>query len=265
MNHLPRLSRPPWHAKPAEKSIHFSPILEEVSRLDKDAVFERMKSSPQGLTDTEAAARVATTGPNIVAAGDRRGWPWRLLRSVRNPLVILLTALATVSFATGDARAGTVMALMVVLGVMLRLVQETRADSAAAKLKAMIKVTTAVVRGAKEEEIPLQGLVPGDVVTLSAGDMIPADVRLVAAKDLFVSQGPLTGESLPVEKLATPEARPEISPLEFTNICYLGTSVESGAATAVVVATGAQRSSTGVWGSEWMDGSLLGICDKPTR
>jgi Mg2+-importing ATPase len=132
------------------------------------------------------------------------------------------------------------MALMVVLGVMLRLVQETRADSAAAKLKAMIKVTTAVVRGAKEEEIPLQGLVPGDVVTLSAGDMIPADVRLVAAKDLFVSQGPLTGESLPVEKLATPEARPEISPLEFTNICYLGTSVESGAATAVVVATGAQ-------------------------
>jgi len=86
-------------------------------------------------------------------------------------------------------------------------VQESRADVAAEKLKAMINITATVVRAGKGEEIPLRQLVPGDVVTLSAGDMIPADVRLIAAKDLFISQGTLTGESLPVEKLETPDNR----------------------------------------------------------
>jgi Mg2+-importing ATPase len=123
-----------------------------------------------------------------------------LLTATRNPLVILLIVLAIISFATGDARAGTVMSLMVILGVSLRFVQEARADAAAAKLKAMITLTTAVVRAGKAEEIPLQDLAPGDVVTLCAGDMIPADVRIISAKDLFVSQATLTGESLPVEK-----------------------------------------------------------------
>ena len=89
-------------------------------------------------------------------------------------------------------------------------------------------------------EIPLKQLVPGDVVQLSAGDMIPADVRLIAANDLFITQGALTGESLPVEKHSARETRTGISPLELANLCFLGTSVESGAATAVVLATGAQ-------------------------
>jgi Mg2+-importing ATPase len=148
--------------------------------------------------------------------------------------------LAAISFATGDARAGFVMASMVVLGVLLRFVQETRADAAAERLKAMINVTATVVRAGKAEEIRLRQLVPGDVVKLSAGDMIPADVRLVAAKDLFITQATLTGESLPVEKLDTRETRKGVAPLELANICFLGTSVESGAATAVILATGAQ-------------------------
>ena len=92
------------------------------------------------------------------------------------------------------------MLVMVVLGVSLRFVQETRADNAAAKLKAMIKVTATVLRDGQPKEIPLQQLVPGDVVKLSAGDMIPGDVRLISAKDLFIIQATLTGESLPVEK-----------------------------------------------------------------
>src|SRR4029077_5815991 len=134
------------------------------------------------------------TGPNVVADGPHHGWPWRLFTAARNPLVILLIVLATLSFATGDARAGTVMTLMVLLGVSLRFVQEARADAAAEKLKAMISVTATVVRAGKEADIPLRQLVPGDVVKLSAGDMIPADVRLVSAKDLFIAQGTLTGE-----------------------------------------------------------------------
>ena len=227
-------------AKPPVHAIRFSPILAELARLEKSEVFTRMKSSPEGLSEADAESRLAEAGPNVIASEKHRGWLWRLLTATRNPLVILLIVLAIISFATGDARAGTVMSLMVILGVSLRFVQEARADAAAAKLKAMITLTTAVVRAGKAEEIPLEKLAPGDVVTLCAGDMIPADVRIISAKDLFVSQATLTGESLPVEKFDSRETREEVSPLEFSNTCFLGTSVESGAATAVVVATGAQ-------------------------
>jgi Mg2+-importing ATPase len=252
MNHLPKIIPATSPAKPADKSIHFSPILAEVAQLETSEVFTRMKTTPEGLSENEAANRLAEVGPNIVATGKHRGWPWRLLTATRNPLVILLGVLATISFATGDMRAGSVMTLMVSIGVLLRFVQEARADAAAEKLKAMINVTGTVVRAGKEEEIPLKQLVPGDVVKLSAGDMIPADVRLISANDLFISQATLTGESLPVEKLAARETRTGISPLELANICFLGTSVESGAATAVILATGAQT----YFGS--MAGSMVG-------
>ena len=119
----------------------------------------------------------------------------------------------------------------------MRFFQEARADKAAAKLKAMIKVTATCLRDGQMKELPLKELVPGDIVKLSAGDMIPADVRIMTSKDLFIIQASLTGESLPVEKHAR-ETRDNVSPLELCTICFLGTSVESGTATAVVVATG---------------------------
>ncbi|MEI6535066.1 MAG: magnesium-translocating P-type ATPase, partial [Verrucomicrobiaceae bacterium] len=211
-----------------------------------------MNTSAAGLNQNEADRRLVESGPNVVVSEKHRGWPWRLLTATRNPLVILLIVLAGISFATGDARAGSVMTLMIIIGVALRFVQESRADAAAAKLKAMITVTAAVIRDGKAGEISLKDLVPGDVVTLSAGDMIPADVRIIVAKDLFITQSALTGESVPVEKADSAESREDVSPLEFTNICFLGTSVESGAATAVVVATGAQT----YFGS--MAGSIVG-------
>jgi Mg2+-importing ATPase len=99
----------------------------------------------------------------------------------------------------------------------------------------MIHVTATVVRDGVPKEIPLHDLVPGDIVHLSAGDMIPGDVRLLSSKDLFVSQGSLTGESLPVEKIHDLESRTVVSPTELKNICFMGTSVQSGTATAVVV------------------------------
>lgn len=197
-----------------------------------------MKTAAVGLSVTEAANRLAEVGPNVVAESRHRGWPWRLLTAARNPLVILLAVLAALSFATEDVDGGAVMTLMVLLGVLLRFVQESRADLAAEKLKAMIRVTATVVRGGEEAEVPLRELVPGDVVKLSAGDMIPADLRIVTSNDLFVAQAALTGESLPVEKLDLPETRAGLGPMEFANTCFLGTSVESGAATGVVLATG---------------------------
>ncbi len=220
-------------------SVHTDPAY-EAARKDAAEVLQTLRSSMAGLSEQEAAVRLEQYGPNEVGREKDLGWIGRLYVAARNPLVILLTVLAVVAFATGDMRAGSVMLLMVILGLSLRFVQESRADTAAAKLKAMIRVTATVQRDGRAREIPLQELVPGDIVKLSAGDMIPGDVRLLTTKDLFVIQATLTGESLPVEKTDAPDLRDKISPLERSNICFLGTSVESGSATAVLIATGAQ-------------------------
>ena len=207
-------------------------------------ILQRLNTSPAGLTEEEAAERLDVFGPNEVAQEKQHGWLKRLWVAVRNPLVILLTVLVIITFATaGDASdyiGGFVMLAMIVLAVLLRLIQETKADNAAAKLKAMIKVTATVLRDGEPKEIPLKELVPGDVVKLSAGDMIPGDVRLLTSKDLFIIQATLTGESLPVEKTDARDPRTDVQSIEHTNLCFLGTSVESGAATAVVVTTGTQ-------------------------
>ena len=225
----PAVASSPRPADPA----HDSAVKETTELL------QALGTSLSGLREEEAARRAEEFGPNEVGSQKHEGWLQRLYIAGRNPLVILLTVLAILSFATGDFRAGTVMLLMVVLGVSLRFVQETRADTAAAKLKAMISVTATVVRDGQSREIPLRQLVPGDIVKLSAGDMIPGDVRLISAKDLFVIQATLTGESMPVEKTDVRDTRANVSSIEHTNICFLGTSVESGSAMAVIVATGA--------------------------
>ena len=213
--------------------------LVQTARADVASVYASQRTGPDGLSEDDAADRLRQYGPNVV--GHERRFPRLrlLLHAVANPLVILLLSLlATVSFLTGDLRASSVMMLMVALGLILRFVQESRADTAAAKLKAMISVTATVVRGGVAREVPVAEVVPGDVVRLAAGDMIPGDVRLVAAKDLFVAQGALTGESFPVEKFDAVETDNGKSGIEIKNLCFLGTSVESGSATAVVVATG---------------------------
>jgi Mg2+-importing ATPase len=231
---IPKKIGAPKH--PAE--IQVSPKIAAVSVIGPDETFQQLRTSSQGLSKPEAAQRLQKFGPNTVAQ-DKRHSRWRLLgRALVNPLVILLSVLAVISALTGDLRAAVVMAAMVVLGVVLRFVQEARADTAAAKLKAMISVNATVVRDGETQEIPLAKLVPGDVVHLAAGDMIPADVRLISCKDLFVIQASLTGESFPVEKFATQETAAGVGLLELHNICFLGTSVERGTGTAVVVATG---------------------------
>ena len=217
--------------------IAVSQIAVDSATLDTTGVYARLATRPEGLTSAEAAGRLVEYGPNVLAKDRRSGLGKLFWHSVVNPLVILLAVLATISFATGDLRAGIVMAIMIALGVGLKLYQEAKADHAAAKLKSMISVTATVVREGSPQELAISQLVPGDVVKLAAGDMIPGDVRIVAAKDLFVTQGSLTGESFPVEKFEV-EKHPATNPMELTSIAFLGTSVESGSATAVVVATG---------------------------
>jgi P-type Mg2+ transporter len=223
-------------------SIQVSPRLIRAASVPAAAVLSELKSGAEGLTEDEAERRLEEYGPNVVAQEHRFTRLKLFIKACLNPLVILLSVLAIVSFATAentsDLVSGVLMVVMVVLGVSLRFVQEARADAAAAKLKAMIHVTATVVRQGKEREVPLAELVPGDLVKLAAGDMIPADIRLASCKDLFLVQGSLTGESFPVEKFDLPEPVTGKMPLELTSVCFLGTSVDSGSAIAVVVETG---------------------------
>ena len=136
-------------AKAKEHNIRVSPAVLEAAGKDGDELLRSLHTASTGLTQSEADSRARAVGPNEVAQEQQQGWFLRLLKIIRNPLVILLAALSAVSFATGDARAGTVMAGMVVLSVALRFLQEARADAAAAKLKAMIHVTATVVRDGK--------------------------------------------------------------------------------------------------------------------
>jgi len=225
--------------KPA-RSIRASPLLAEVAEAEPAAALQRLGSSPAGLSEEEVTLRLERYGENVVASDDRHSRLRLFIHAVLNPLVLLLAVLAIVSLLTGDARAAIVMAVMIVLGVGLRFMQETRANEAAEKLRAMIRVTATVVREGRPLEEPLARLVPGDIVQLCAGDMIPADVRILTCRDLFLTQASLTGESLPVEKFETAGVRGDQNAhaLELKNLCFLGTSVESGTAAAVVVETG---------------------------
>ncbi|CAH1085529.1 magnesium-translocating P-type ATPase [Candidatus Nitrotoga sp. 1052] len=223
-----------------EKDAHISGQLLEMGHADAAVALQQLASRFDGLTQAEAGARLKQYGLNVIAREQRLSALMRLLSNVKNPLVLLLIALGVLSFMTGDLRATVVIFVMVILGTVLRFVQEMRADNAAAKLEAMVSNTATLVRDGKEKEVPLKMLVPGDIIRLAAGDMTPADVRVLSAKDLFLNQAALTGESLPVEKKADVAPADVHNPLELANICFLGTNVESGAATAVVICTGKQ-------------------------
>ncbi|HTN76664.1 MAG TPA: magnesium-translocating P-type ATPase, partial [Pirellulaceae bacterium] len=220
--------------------IHASPLLLESAALETPALLARLATGLAGLTTDVAAARLLEHGPNVLAKDRQTGIGTLLWHAVINPLVVLLAVLAGISFATDDPRAGTVMGLMILLGVGLKLFQEAKADHAAAALRAMISLTATVLRDGQPQEVRVAQLVPGDILQLAAGDMVPADVRVISAKDLFVSQSSLTGESLPVEKFEQATAKSIVAINELNNIAFLGTSVESGSATAIIVATGSQ-------------------------
>ena len=224
----------------AGKKSQISAELLEKARSDTDTVLKELKSQLSGLSTDEAASRSKQYGLNTIAREKHQSVLMRLLANFKNPLVILLLVLGIVSYLTGDLRAMIVIFVMVLMGVVLRFFQELRADNAAEKLKAMVTTTATVVRDGKDVEVPLKELVPGDIIRLAAGDMIPADVRVLSAKDLFLNQAALTGESLPVEKKADPAPADIQNPLDLPNICFMGSNVESGSGTAIVIHIGDQ-------------------------
>jgi len=220
--------------------------------LTPDDVLRRLDTGLAGLLPAEAAARLAQYGPNEVAREKPRSVLRRLVELLVTPLSMLLIALSIINYETGEVRGAIVIVVMVILAVALSFVQEYRSSQAAERLRAMVRTTATVSRRTGTDpppldaplsalgdrsEVPLAEVVPGDIVHLSAGDILPADVRILAAKDLFVNQASLTGESLPVEKFAAP-AVAEKPALELDNVAFMGTNVISGTATAAVVVTG---------------------------
>jgi Mg2+-importing ATPase len=217
--------------------------LAEFAPLSPEDALQRLRSSTDGLASDEAARRLRVAGPNRVAHEERQTLLGELVSRSLNPLNLLLLALAAAAYLLGDARAAIVIAVMVLLSVSLGFIQEHRSSKAADALRRMM-LTNATVRrtgtGAAQDhiDVPIEQLVPGDIVLLSAGDMIPADVRLISTRDLFVNQSALTGEAMPVEKFAHAEAAAGETPFDLRNVCFMGSAVVSGIGCGVVALTG---------------------------
>ena len=223
--------------------------LRDAARKTPQELFEAYMSSPRGLSAFRVESMRSLFGANVLTHRKRDSLPKRLAGAFINPFTAVLAALALISFVTDyliaapqdrDLTAVIIVGVMVFVSGTLRFVQESRSGSAAERLQAMVTTTIAVVREGECRERPIGDLVAGDVIRLAAGDMIPADVRVVETKDLFVSQSSLTGESEPVEKWAAalPEAADD--PLACANLAFMGSTVVSGSALALVVAVGGE-------------------------
>lgn len=208
--------------------------------LPEADLLKQLGSATGGLTTEAAAEALESAGPNTVAAGGRHSVVRDLLERCRNPLVIQLLVIAVVCYLTHDIPSTVIVGGMVFLSVVLSYIQETRSSRAVDKLQKLVKTTVTVVRDGREAEVPLEDIVPGDLVVLAAGSLIPADLRVLSAKDFFVTQSALTGESMPVEKNADASQPAGRAPFEFTNACFMGSNVLSGSARGVVVATGSR-------------------------
>ncbi len=201
-------------------------------------VMERLRTSPKGLAAEDARQRLADIGPNEPARRRRGAILRDLLYFLANPLVVILLIASLVSAVLGEAINASIIAVMVVLSVLLNFVQTYRSQRAAERLREEVAPTASVLRDTQWIELTRRDLVPGDVIRLAAGDRVPADARLIETRDLHIQQAALTGESLPVEKVASDFPANALQLAEAPNTVFLGTSVVSGTATALVVATG---------------------------
>ena len=204
-----------------------------------ETVIARMDTTPRGLAEEEARKRLREYGPNEPSRKKRRTLLVQVLSKFLNPLVIVLLIIAGFSLFFGERISALIVILMAIISVLLSFVQEYRAGKEAEKLSEMVRATATVFRNSRPREILIREIVPGDVVDLFAGDMIPADLRIISCKDLFLNEASLTGESFPVKKTADPVTSATPSAADLRNIAFMGSSVVSGTALAVVIRTGA--------------------------
>ncbi len=237
---LARFRHPPLAA--TEGVAASGGTLGEFACLSPEEAVQRLHSATAGLAPDEAEQRLRAVGLNQVAHEARHTILGELVSRSINPLNLLLLSLAAASYFLGDQRAAIVIAVMVVLSVSLGFLQEHRSNKAADDLRRMVLIKATLRRrgsGTQDHvDVPIEQIVPGDIVLLSAGDMIPADLRLISAKDLFVNQSALTGEAMPLEKVARAHAGTAETPFDLPNICFMGSAVVSGIGCGVVVLTG---------------------------
>jgi Mg2+-importing ATPase len=191
-----------------------------------------------GLSGAEAAARLQHFGPNMLEAKRRFSLPLKVLGRFRNPLVLILLAAAAISAATGDVTSCIIISTMVLLSVLFDSLQEFRAEQAAEALRVSVSLKEQVLRDGQEVTLPALEIVPGDIVILAAGDLVPADGRIIEGRDFFVNEALLTGESYPTEKHAVADGIAATNLAEANNAAFMGTSVVSGSARLLVCATG---------------------------
>jgi Mg2+-importing ATPase len=228
-----------------------SPVAEKLiiaSRMETEELLKKYNTTLNGYNEEIAEGLRDKYGKNEISHEKPEPVYKRLISAFINPFTIVLFVLAAISLFTdviiagpGEKDPSTVIIIctMVIISGMLRFIQETRSNNSAEKLKAMVHTTAAVSRGEEgKKEVPLAEIIPGDIIYLAAGDMIPADVRVIACKDLFISQSSLTGESEPLEKCDHAVNKDCENPLELPNLAFMGSNVVSGSATCIVLATG---------------------------
>jgi Mg2+-importing ATPase len=212
--------------------------LTEAANLDSDRIFRLLDTSPAGLTHLEAARRLVRFGKNSLSETKEIHILVRFLSTFRNPLVIILACISLISFFIGETVNAGLILLMIFLSVTLNFFQEYKANRSAEKLKSKVSARTTVLRDGKETEIFSADVTVGDILVLNAGDLVPADARVIEANDFFVNQASLTGESFPVEKYIDLVRKSDRNLIDLSDVIFAGTSVTTGKAKAVVLKTG---------------------------
>jgi Mg2+-importing ATPase len=208
------------------------------SKMDAAAVLKRMKSSENGLSDSEARLRINELGENILAKEKKLGVVWEYLSKFKSPLIILLFVAVIITAYFGETVNAIIIAVMIFASATLDFFEEHNAGQAVKKLLEEIKTTTTVIRAGKEKEVKISQVCVGDIIFLNSGDLVPADSRVLSAKDFFVNQSGLTGESMPCEKAERPIEVDHKNFADLENIVYAGTNVISGSAKVVIINIG---------------------------
>lgn len=218
-----------------------------IARKTIENLFDTFQTSKKGLSEGQAIRARNEYGDNKISYGKKTPFFIEMVKAYITPFTLVLIGLGITSFITDvviaapeerDFFGSCIIFAMVLISGTMTLIQSVRSNQAAEKLKSLVKVTATVKRKNKYDEIPMEEIVCGDIVKLSAGDMIPADIRLIATKDLFISQSALTGESYPVEKRSEAIITQNHSETSYENMVYMGSNVISGSAEGVVIGTG---------------------------
>ena len=226
------------HDRSADQHETTAPAQASVSPLSLDALYQQLHSSPGGLTGEEARKRLSQYGPNEPTGVRRGATLQQMLVFLANPLVLILLVASIITAILGEVLNASIIITMIILSVALNFFQTFRSQRAVERLRAGVALTSTVLRDGAWTELPRTALVPGDVIRLGAGDLVPADARLIETNALHVQQAALTGESMPVEKRAHELATVPSNAADAENQVFLGTSVVSGTATALITVTG---------------------------